>query len=68
MSKLDHSRSSVQCPLGEIGKHDRLKICSYWVAGSSPAAGKKVRYRLYQKNDANLSHIINLCKIKCRAH
>ena len=26
-------------PLGEIGNHDRLKICSLWVAGSSPAAG-----------------------------
>ena len=24
--------------LGEIGKHGRLKICSLWVAGSSPAA------------------------------
>ena len=26
------------CSLGEIGKHGRLKICSLWVAGSSPAA------------------------------
>jgi len=26
-------------PLGEIGKHDRLKICSFWVAGSIPAVG-----------------------------
>ena len=24
------------CSLGEIGKHDRLKICSFWVIGSSP--------------------------------
>ena len=28
------------CSLGEIGKHGRLKICSLWVAGSSPAASK----------------------------
>jgi small subunit ribosomal protein S4 len=29
------------CLLGEIGKHDRLKICSFWVIGSSPIVSKK---------------------------
>jgi hypothetical protein len=27
--------------LGEIGKHDRLKICSLWVIGSSPIVSTK---------------------------
>ena len=27
-------------PFGEIGKHDRLKIYSLWVIGSSPIVGK----------------------------
>ena len=27
--------------LGEIGKHDRLKICSLWVTGSSPVVSRR---------------------------
>lgn len=34
------SQYSVLFLLGEIGKHDRLKICSFYeVEGSSPSAG-----------------------------
>jgi hypothetical protein len=35
-------------PFGEIGKHDRLKICSsYKVEGSSPSMGIKYKLNKY---------------------
>jgi hypothetical protein len=45
--------------LGEIGKHDRFKICSLlWVIGSSPIVGK---------NLIKVVKLVNTLHLECKA-
>ena len=62
-STIKDAPFSILNPLGEIGKHDRLKICSYWVAGSSPAVGNHL-----QKNFTYLVEKIKWSSQRKRIH